>query len=292
MLTTGMVPALYADDEKEGVIAAMRREAALVGKGPAKESIWQYFVDKCATNLHIVMAMSPVGETLRTRCRNFPGIVNNAIIDWFFPWPEQALFAVASVMISPDNQLIPQNHREDIVGHCVMVHQSVNDYSARFLQRLRRYNFVTPKNYLDFITCYLRLLKEKDLYILSQCERLQGGLAKIADASQMLTVLNEKLAIQRVAVKEKTIACESLLKEIAQSSAEANEMKVAAQIKAQEITESSKIIVVEKADAEEALQEALPALEAARLALDDLDKTDITEVRSFAKPPPAVQTVC
>ncbi|KAH9514993.1 Dynein heavy chain 10, axonemal [Bulinus truncatus] len=270
----------------------MRKEAADAGKGPAKESIWMYFVDKCANNLHIVMAMSPVGDTLRSRCRNFPGIVNNAIIDWFFPWPEQALFAVASVMISSDNQLIPANHREDIVSHCVMVHLSVNEYSQRFLQRLRRYNFVTPKNYLDFITCYLKLLREKDLYIQSQCERLQGGLAKIADASKMLTVLNEKLAVQKVAVKEKTIACESLLKEIAHSSTEANEMKSAAQIKAQEIKESSKIISVEKAEAEEALQEALPALEAARLALDDLDKTDITEVRSFAKPPPAVQTVC
>ena len=32
-------------------------------------------------------------------------------------------------------------------------------------------------------------------------------------------------------------------------------------------------------EAEEALQEALPALEAARLALDELDKSDVTEIR-------------
>lgn len=34
-------------------------------------------------------------------------------------------------------------------------------------------------------------------------------------------------------------------------------------------------------EAEEALAEALPALEAARLALDDLDKSDVTEIRYF-----------
>lgn len=51
----------------------MRNEAAAAGKGPGKESIWQFFVDKCANNLHIVLTMSPVGDTLRTRCRNFPG---------------------------------------------------------------------------------------------------------------------------------------------------------------------------------------------------------------------------
>lgn len=37
------------------------------------------------------------------------------------------------------------------------------------------------------------------------------------------------------------------------------------------------------------LSAALPALEAARLALADLDKNDITEIRSFATPPEAVQ---
>lgn len=43
------------------------------GASPAKESIWQYFVNKCSVNLHIVLCMSPTGDTLRTRCRNFPG---------------------------------------------------------------------------------------------------------------------------------------------------------------------------------------------------------------------------
>lgn len=56
--------------------------------------------------------------------------------------------------------------------------------------------------------------------------------------------------------------------------------------------QKSKLIGVEKADADEALSDALPALEAARLALDDLERSDITEIRSFATPPEAVQIVC
>lgn len=39
------------------------------------------------------------------------------------------------------------------------------------------------------------------------------------------------------------------------------------------------MIVVEKKDAESSLAEALPALEAARIALQDLDKSDVTEIR-------------
>ena len=85
----------------------IRPEAQKAGIAPSREAIWQYFVTKCANNLHIVLAMSPVGETLKTRCRNFPGLVNNTSIDWFMPWPQQALFAVASKFLEEVT-----NHKE------------------------------------------------------------------------------------------------------------------------------------------------------------------------------------
>lgn len=43
--------------------------------------------------------MSPSGDALRTRCRNYPGLINNTTVDWMFPWPQQALMAVANVHI-------------------------------------------------------------------------------------------------------------------------------------------------------------------------------------------------
>ena len=93
----------FTDDEKEAIVGQMRTEATKAGCPPTRESIWQYFINKCANNLHIVLAMSPVGETLRTRCRNFPGLVNNCSIDWFMPWPVQALTAVASVFLGNED---------------------------------------------------------------------------------------------------------------------------------------------------------------------------------------------
>lgn len=79
----GMVPALFLDDEKESVLGQIRDEAMKMGAGPSKESVWQYFVNKSANNLHIVLGMSPVGETLRTRCRNFPGTGRSTL---FYPF--------------------------------------------------------------------------------------------------------------------------------------------------------------------------------------------------------------
>lgn len=87
-----MVPALYDDAEKEGLISAIRTELTAAGLPDTKDACWSAYVDKCRANLHVVLAMSPVGEALRTRCRNFPGLVNNTVIDWFEPWPEQVRY--------------------------------------------------------------------------------------------------------------------------------------------------------------------------------------------------------
>lgn len=62
----------------------------------------------------------------------------------------------------------------------------------------------------------------------------------------MLAVLNEKLAVQKVAVTEKTEACEILLEEIASGTAQATEKKQLAITKQKDIEVQSKIISVEK----------------------------------------------
>ncbi|CAG5923192.1 unnamed protein product [Menidia menidia] len=291
MLTSGIVPALFPDEEKESILNKLRDEALKMGAGPSKESVWQYFVNKSANNLHIVLGMSPVGDTLRTRCRNFPGLLNNTVIDWFLPWPPQALHAVADSFLG-ESPMIPEAHSVAVINHVCMVHTSVGDYSKIFLQKLRRCNFVTPKNYLDFINSYSNLLEEKDQFILAQCKHLEGGLDKLKEASVQLAELNVKLADQKIVLAEKCTACETLLEDIATNTKIAEEKKALGEEKAKEIEEQNKVIAVEKTEAESALTEALPALEAARIALQDLEKSDVTEIRSFAKPPKPVQVVC
>ncbi|TPX54389.1 hypothetical protein PhCBS80983_g05954 [Powellomyces hirtus] len=290
MLTTGMVPALYEDDEKEALLSGIRDEAAKKGIVQTKENLWQYFVNKCSDNLHVVLCMSPQGDKLRERCRSFPGLVNNTMIDWFPPWPEQALFSVADAFLRED--LVPPEHRSSIVQHMVGVHLSVGEASAEFLQKYRRANYVTPKNYLDYVNTYNRLLEENRDLNARSCTRLESGLGKLEESSRQLDVLNVQLAEQNVAVKEKTEACNKLLEVITSSTKEAEEKKELAEKKGEDLDVQNTQIAKDKEEAEVALAEALPALEEARVALQNLSSSEITEIRSFAKPPKEVQKVC
>nr|VZI42327.1 unnamed protein product [Spirometra erinaceieuropaei] len=291
MLTSGIVPALFPDDEKEALINDLRNENAELGLEATKETVWNFFVEKAVGNLHIALSMSPVGERLRTRCRNFPGIVNNTTIDWFFPWPEQALYAVAEALVPCTADLPPPEQRTSVIDFVVHVHMSVQEFTKDFLQKWRRVNYVTPKHYLDFIKNYFSLHAEENTRNKALCERLQGGLTKLEDAAVQTDELKRKLDIQRVAVAQQTSACEQMLADITEGQKLATEKKQLAIVKGKDIEQQAIELGQEKKEAEAALADAIPALEQARLALDDLEKSDVTEIRSFTKPPKPVQVI-
>ena len=146
-------------------------------------------------------------------------------------------------MSNTQNDLIPEAHQPSVVEHVVHVHLSVGQFSKQFQQKLRRSNHVTPKNYLDFISSYTRLLREKDKYICDQCSRLSGGLTKLNDASEQIKVLNGQLEVQKVAVTEKSAACEELLTDISSKQEIGTQKKQEAEKKSEEMEEQNKVCV-------------------------------------------------
>ena len=66
--------------------------------------------------------------------------------------PEDALSKVAEFFLAEVD--LPDAHRANIVQHLVFSHTHVVAEAARFAETLRRYYYVTPKNYLDYIQNY------------------------------------------------------------------------------------------------------------------------------------------
>lgn len=176
LLTVGMVPALFADDQKDALIAGIRDIAK--AEGVREDSLWNYALNHARNNLHLILAMSPSGDALRNRCRNFPGLVSCTSVDWFQPWPVAALVAVANVLLQ--NEDLPQEHRAIVQEHVVKVHISVtSEYAPEFERKFGRATFSTPKTYIDFLKTYKGMLRAKRHSIDQLSSRLEGGLQKM-----------------------------------------------------------------------------------------------------------------
>lgn len=178
-----------------------------------RDGVWKYFIDKCAENLHVVLSMSPSGDSLRSHCRSFPGLVGNTTIDWIFPWPKQALKSVARGYIS-ENRKIPDGLKEAINEHVVHVHQSLRHYTQEFLRILRRRNYITPKHYLDYVTTYIRLLDEKSSFITRQIARYTDGIRKIDDASVQIDLLRGEVEKTKSDATTAAIECDKVMADI------------------------------------------------------------------------------
>jgi len=94
------------------------------------------------------------------------------------------------------------------------VHKSVNDQSAVYLANDKRYNYTTPKSFLEQIALYKRLLNLKHRELQEKIVRLENGLIKLNSTSQQVDDLKGKLAAQEVEVKQKNEDADKLIKTV------------------------------------------------------------------------------
>jgi dynein heavy chain len=104
MLNTGEVPNLFKKKEEiDDIINRVRPSALKQKKIDSPESLWAFFIQNIRSNLHIVLCMSPAGDSLRVRSRKFPSLINCCTINWFNSWTEEALTSVAFKSINNMN---------------------------------------------------------------------------------------------------------------------------------------------------------------------------------------------
>ena len=292
ILNAGEVPNLYPQDELDKVCNSMIPICKEMGIVENRENCFLTFVQLVRENLHIVLGMSPVGDALRVRCRNFPSLINCTTIDWFHPWPESALVSVAShLLVDMEMPEKMEEVKDGLIKMCSIVHSSVRKLSERFYAELRRMVYTTPKSYLDLIALFTEMLAVNQAKVQVKRDSMEIGVAKLDETESLVSGLKEDLLALAPVLEEKSAAAEALLKQVAVDTAEANIVKEKVAKEEAIVSKQAAEVKIIQDDAQADLDKALPALQNAVKALDSLTKGDITEVKAFANPPPAVKTV-
>jgi len=192
LLNTGEIPNLMLPEDKEEITNGVRpicHEKKIID---TIDNIAALFVDRVREMLHICLCMSPVGDSLRIRCRQFPSLVNCMTLDYFSSWPEQALLDVSTMKLE-DLEDVTTEVRKGLALMCMKIHRSVEITSERFFAQLRRKVYTTPKSYLDLISLYDKVLEEKRSDFQTNKTRLAVGLKKLQDTNSEIAILSENI---------------------------------------------------------------------------------------------------
>jgi dynein heavy chain len=280
ILNTGEVPNIFPADEKADVQDSVRKAAKEENRCPegTPGQLYAYFVERCKNNLHIVICFSPIGDTFRNRCRDFPSLINCTTIDWFSEWPKDALESVAQRFLG-EVQLADEV-RDSCVEMVQVFHTSTQKSSKKFLKEQKRHYYVTPTSYLELINSFKRLLKSKRNEIKTLKDRYTNGYNTLIETENKVGTMREQLEALQPQLIEKS-------KEVEVKSTEVEAATIAAE-KVREVVSAETAVAQEAADAANAIKtrcetelgKALPALAAAEKALDSIQKKDVTDMKT------------
>ncbi|KAH8612560.1 putative Dynein heavy chain N terminal region 2 domain1 [Trypanosoma vivax] len=282
LLNTGEVPGLMQNEDVDQIVERVRPLASAAGKKETRNVIFSYFVSLCRDNLHVVLALSPVGEPFRRRLRMFPSLVNCCSIDWFDQWPADALHSVAKHVFS--KLPLEEDIKELLIKLCVSIHMDVQARSDEFYEELRRHNYTTPSSYLELLTCYRKLLSEQEEQTEEQVDRYQAGIDKLQNTQSVVDEMKEQLVLMQPKLIQAAKDTEEIMEKVK------SEQESAQVVRAECAKEEEAAMAIRReadgirAECQAELDKALPILRAAENALAELRPDDIREVKSFQKP--------
>ncbi|CAG7835361.1 unnamed protein product [Allacma fusca] len=293
VLSSGLICNLFNRDEYSEIIAEltpiMKRENSR--KVPTPENVFNFFIQRMKQYLHVILCFSPVGEKFRSRALKFPGLISGCTVNWFFPWPKDALISVAEHFLQDYPMECADEAKKNVIFVLGSVQDSVASICVEYFQRLRRSAHVTPKSYLNFLASYKSIYGSKLNELKESAQRMDLGLLKLKEAAAAVANLRKELAKMEQELQVASKEAERVLVSVKERAEEAEGIRNRVQqskVMAEQLVSD---IEADRTTAEQKLEAAKPALEEAENALNTIQPTHIATVRKLGRPPHLIMRI-
>eukprot|EP00698_Gefionella_okellyi_P018829 TRINITY_DN568_c0_g1_i2.p1 TRINITY_DN568_c0_g1~~TRINITY_DN568_c0_g1_i2.p1 ORF type:complete len:4478 (+),score=1217.70 TRINITY_DN568_c0_g1_i2:54-13487(+) len=293
LLTVGEIPNLFTKEEWEGITSELRPKFKRLKRGEPDtyENLVKHFMRQARTNLHLVLSFSPVGDKLRSRALKFPGIVAGCTTVFFSPWPREALISVAKASLANFDIANNATVKAQLIQFMAAAHGCVQGASDDFFRKLRRPVYVTPKSFLMFLMAFKEIYSTKRAEINLLRTGVTQGLENLSTASREIARMRIELIEKEKALAVAQQHAREYLVDITAQTTEAEKVKAAVLEVKEKLQEERERISLQKADAEQDLAAAEPALQRAAEALNSITVGDIAALKKMAKPPNLIKRI-
>jgi dynein heavy chain len=201
LLSSGEIADLFPVEDVDNIVNAVR--SAVKGEGiiDNKDNCWKFFLDRVRKNLHMSLCFSPVGDAFRNRAKKFPALVNSTVIDWFHPWPQEALLSVAAKFLE-ETEMPSEEVRDAINKFMPFSFTVVNEFSDAIREVERRFVYTTPKSFLELVKLFKNMLGKKAGYLEEEKTKFEIGVGKLKDTEEAVAVIEQELQVKSVEVEQ------------------------------------------------------------------------------------------
>jgi dynein heavy chain 1 len=184
LLASGEVPGLFDGEDYMTLINQCKEAALREGKIiDTEDELYKHFIYNVQRNLHVVFTMNPANPDFSNRTASSPALFNRCVIDWFGDWSDDGLLQVsksftesidiASDCFSKDVSMNSNNDyaqadaadgekvldpRNELLSQCIVqLHIAVRNVNKKLMRSAKKFNFITPRDFLDLIRHFIAL---------------------------------------------------------------------------------------------------------------------------------------
>ena len=245
LLASGEVPGLFEGDEYISLLNMAREHLLRDVKGlDTEEEIYKAFIKGVQRNLHVVFTMNPLSPDFSNRAASSPALYNRCVIDWFGDWSREGLFQVAK-KLTENCQCRKENFKKQdlsqdemnalIVDSITAYHIVIKELNDKLSKNAKKFNYITPRDFLDFIKHFSNLQTEKNEELNEQKNHINKGLQKIIQTEKTVNDLKQSLAVKGVELDKKQKETKLKFEKIMEDTEKARQNKEKAEKKQVEI---------------------------------------------------------
>ncbi|KAF4654456.1 hypothetical protein FOZ61_008250 [Perkinsus olseni] len=306
LLAGGEVPGLFEGDEYQILIQDCRTISEAANTADANE-LFANFTKQVQRNLHIVFTMNPANPDFHNRKATSPALFNRCVVNWVGDWPTDALLQIAHDSLTrldlPDNCFVSDDagkHKPratmdieeraiSVATSMVCIHESVVKLHDSLRALNKRFAYVTPRDYMDFLRHFEALYSTKRAEWAEQQRHLNLGLEKLHQTGQQVAEMKTQLSSKTELLAEKNKLAEAKMAQMVKGQSEAEQRKRESQSLREKLSEDHQLAASRQEEVARELAEVEPALNHARQLVQAIQRKQVDEMRSLPNPPAPVK---
>ncbi|KAF4688109.1 hypothetical protein FOZ60_003172 [Perkinsus olseni] len=306
LLAGGEVPGLFEGDDYQILIQDCRTISEAANTADANE-LFANFTKQVQRNLHIVFTMNPANPDFHNRKATSPALFNRCVVNWVGDWPTDALLQIAHDSLTrldlPDNCFVSDDagkHKPratmgieeraiSVATSMVCIHESVVKLHDSLRALNKRFAYVTPRDYMDFLRHFETLYSTKRAEWAEQQRHLNLGLEKLHQTGQQVAEMKTQLSSKTELLAEKNKLAEAKMAQMVKGQSEAEQRKRESQSLREKLSEDHQLAASRQEEVARELAEVEPALNHARQLVQAIQRKQVDEMRSLPNPPAPVK---